>query len=122
MYTYLSMYITKLHLKGTDQLIEESDGAKEVQDENLIEDENEDDVVGGEHGDEEKEEESDEEDSQDLDTSETFSIGGKTSYAAFMDRLDDVCNLSLVLITNIQKLYLLIKDFPQISFKNIFSS
>ena len=42
----------------------------------------------------EEEEESDEEDSQDLDTSETYSIGGKTSYAAFMDRLDDVRNLS----------------------------
>ena len=88
------MYITTLRLKGTDQLLEESDGTKKVQGENLIEDENEDDAVGGEHGNEENEQESDEEDSQDLDTSECYSIGGKTSYAAFMDRLDDVCNLS----------------------------
>ena len=62
--------------------------------ETLHENENEDDVVDGQQEDEEKEEESEEEDSQDLDTSEIYSIGGKTSYAAFMDRLDDVCNLS----------------------------
>ena len=35
-------------------------------------------------------EESSDEDSTALDASDTFTIGGKTSYAAFMDRLDDV--------------------------------
>ena len=113
------MYITTLHLKETDKLLEEPDGTEKMPSEELNEDENGDDVVNDEYGDEEKEVESEEEDSQDLDTSETYSIGGKTSYAAFMDRLDDVCHF-FVVITIILKLYLLIKDLPQISFKNIF--
>ena len=89
------MHIATLPFKGTDKLLEESDTTEQVPIENVNEDENEDDAVDdGEQEDEEKEEESEEEDSQDLDTSEIYSIGGKTSYAAFMDRLDDVCNLS----------------------------
>ena len=87
------MYITTLHLKETDKLLEEPDGTEKMPSEELNEDENGDCVVNDEYEDEEKEEESEEEDSQDLDTSETYSIGGKTSYAAFMDRLDDVCHL-----------------------------
>ena len=90
------MYIATLHFKGTDQLLEESDATKQAPIEKLNDDENEDDAVDDEKEDEEKEEESEEEDSQDLDTSEIYSIGGKTSYAAFMDRLDDVCNLSFL--------------------------
>ena len=87
------MYIATLRLKETDKLLEEPDGAEKMPSKELNEDKNEDDVVKGEYEGEEKEEESEEEDSQDLDTSETYSIGGKTSYAAFMDRLDDVCHL-----------------------------
>ena len=87
------MHIATLPFKGTDKLLEESDTTEQVPIENVNEDENEDDAVESEHEDQEKEEESEEEDSQDLDTSEIYSIGGKTSYAAFMDRLDDVCHL-----------------------------
>ena len=36
------------------------------------------------------EEDSSEEELSDADSSDIFTIGGKTSYAAFMDRLDDV--------------------------------
>ena len=87
------MNIATLQLKGTAKLLEESDSTEQVPIEKLNEDENEDDAVESEHEDQEKEEESEEEDSQSLDASETYSIGGKTSYAAFMDRLDDVCIL-----------------------------
>ena len=41
-----------------------------------------------------EDESSDDEESVDFETSETLTIGGKTSYAAFMDRLDDVIYLN----------------------------
>ena len=89
-----------------------------MQSENLIEDEKEDDAVCDENEDNEKEEESGEEDSQILDSSETYSIDGKTSYAAFMDRLDDVSNLSCP-YHNYSEI-IPTKDCAQIFFTNIF--